>query len=206
MIPAVAHEQHAPRDQTPWQFRTRSLLWLTFSAAMVLAYARVFGERATQVIALTPLLGVGIGAGVGAFTHRIAAAIYWSIIGGLAGAICVVAAPVGDLTLLFWPVVGAVAGGTAGSARSPATWVLMLVAAIAGGAVAGVFYLMGGARNEFFVDLLLAPLVAAGLALVVRLVDWLHRLHRASRDAWAAGLLFAVIAANLWTALLAGRL
>jgi hypothetical protein len=211
MIPALANEQHAPREprslpeQAPWQFRTRSLLWLTFTAAMTLAYGRLFGQQAVETLAITPILAAVIGAGFGSFTRRLAPAIYWAIIGGMAGAVCVVAAPVADLTLIFWPAVGAVAGGYAGSIKPPLTGLLVLQVAAAGGAIAIIFF-MWGARGELYVDLLVAPFIAAALALVVRLVDWLHRVHRASRDAWAAGLLFAVIAASLWTAYSAGRL
>jgi hypothetical protein len=206
MILALATEQHAPREHERWQFRTRSLLWLMFTAAMTLAYARVFGERATFVIVLTPLVALVVGASLGTFTHRMAPAIYWAIVGGMAGAICVVAAmPLGTSLLLLWPIVGAVAGGFAGASKPPLTALRVLQTAVAGGGVAAAVFLFGGS-TEILVDLAFAPFVAAGLAIVVRLVDSLHHVHRSSRDAWAAGLLFAVIAANLWTAFAAGRL
>jgi hypothetical protein len=56
------------------------------------------------------------------------------------------------------------------------------------------------------VDAAFAPLVAVGLAALVRLVEWLKSLRHKSRDAWAAGMIFAVIAGNLWAAFVAGRL
>jgi hypothetical protein len=212
MIPAIAHEQHAPREQrllpehSPWQFRSRSLLWLTFTAAMALAYGRLFGQQAVETLAITPIVAAIIGAGLGSFTRRMAPAIYWAIIGGMAGAICVVAAPEENIPQLFWPIVGAVAGGLASSTPSRTTWICVLQAAVAGAVVAALFKLWGANGHGFIVDGYLAPFVAAALAIVVRLVDWLHFTHRASRDAWAAGLLFAVIAANIWTAYAAGRL
>jgi hypothetical protein len=82
----------------------------------------------------------------------------------------------------------------------------VLQTAAAGAAISVLFVLLGAGEGEFFVDLMFAPLIAGAMAVVVRLVDWLHFAHRASRDAWAAGLLFAVIAANIWTAFAAGRL
>jgi hypothetical protein len=212
MIPALANEQHAPREprslpeQAPWQFRTRSLLWLTFTAAMTLAYGRLFGQQAAETLAVTPILAAVIGAGLGSFTRRLAPAIYWAIIGGMAGAICVVAIPVENVVRVFWPLVGAVSGGYAGAVRPPITGRRVLEVAAAALLVSLLFLRYPARSGELYVDLLFAPAIAAALAIVVRLVDWLHHAHRASRDAWAAGLLFAVIAANLWTAYAAGRL
>lgn len=212
MIPAVAHEQHAPREQrhvpeqVPWQFRTRSLLWLTFTAAMALAYGRLFGQRAVETLAITPIVAVVIGAGLGSFTRRMAPAIYWAIIGGMAGAICVVAAETGEALRIFWPLIGAVAGGLAGATRPPITGARVFEVSAAAFLISTLFALSGAAFGDFYIDLMIAPAIAAAMAVVVRLVDWLHFTHRASRDAWAAGLLFAVIAANVWTAYAAGRL
>ena len=206
MIPATAAPQHAPPRTAAWQFRTRSLLWLTFTAAMTLAYARMFGEQAMLVVALTPLVALCIGAGIGSFTRRIEAAVFWSVVGATAGAICVVAAPVNELTLVFWPLVGAIAGGLAGADHSPLTWRSLVRSMAAAGVVAGLFYLLGGTRDEFYVDAAFAPLVAVALAALVRLVEWLKALRHKSRDAWGAGMIFAVIAGNLWAAMVAGRL
>lgn len=211
MIPAATAEQHAPEAARlphpgAWQFRTSSLLWLTFTAAMTLAYAREFGERAMLVVALTPLLALAIGAGLGSFTRRASLAMFWAVVGATAGAICVVAAPVSDLTLVFWPLVGAIAGGFAGADHSPLTWRALLRSMAVGGVVAGLFYLLGGRQGEFYVDAALAPLVSVALTILVRLVDWLQSIRHKSRDAWAAGMIFAVIAGNLWAAFVAGRL
>jgi hypothetical protein len=212
MIPAVTAEQHAPRSTAiqpagAWQFRTSSLLWLTFTAAMTLAYARTFGEQAVLVVALTPLLALAIGAGIGSFTRRASLAMFWAVVGATAGAICVVAAPVNNnLTLVFWPLVGAIAGGFAGADHSPLTWRALLRSMAVGGVVAGLFYLLGGRQGEFYVDAAFAPLVSVALAILVRLVDWLQSIRHKSRDAWAAGMIFAVIAGNLWAAFIAGRL
>ncbi len=188
MIPAAVAPQHAPPAARSscaggWQFQTRSLLWLTFTAAMTLAYARVFGEQAMLVIALTPLVALCIGAGLGSFTRRISGAMFWAVVGATGGAICVVAAPVSELTLVFWPLLGAISGGLAGADQSPLTWRSLLRSMAVGGVVAGLFYLLGGAQGEFYVDAAFAPLVAAALATLVRLVDWLQSIRHKSRDA-----------------------
>jgi hypothetical protein len=206
MIPATTAAQHAPRPAAAWQFRTRSLLWLTFTAAMTLAYARMFGERAMLVVVVTPLVALCIGAGLGSFTRRMEAAMFWAVVGATAGAICVVAARVSELTLVFWPLLGAIAGGFAGAGRPPLTRSALLRSLAVGCAVAGLFYVLGGHDGEFIVDASIAPVVAAALMVLVRLVDWLHSIRHKSRDAWAAGMIFAVIAGNLWAAFVAGRI
>jgi hypothetical protein len=47
--------------------------------------------------------------------------------------------------------------------------------------------------------------VAVAFMGLVQIVNWLQAKYRTSRDAWAAGLVFAVIAGNLWAAMVAGR-
>ena len=68
-----------------WQFRTSSLLWLMFTAAMTLAYARLFGPWAIALVLLAPLWAVGIGCWFGFMLGRTQDAIYWSVVGSLLG-------------------------------------------------------------------------------------------------------------------------
>ena len=213
MIPAVANSDRATglaaaaAPRSGWQYRTSSLLWLTFTAAMTLAYARLFGDRALLVMIMTPAVALPIGAGIGSFTRRTADSIYWSIVGALLGAACVVAAPVDELTTCFWPLLGAVAGGYTAASQSKVTFITLLKAAVAGAVLVALFqspFPMGA--DEFLVDLALAPAVAVGLAVLIQIVEWLRAKYHSSRDAWAAGLIFAVIAGNLWAAFVAGRL
>ena len=178
-----------------------------FTAAMILAYARLFGERAIVVVALTPLLAAAIGAGLGSFTRRVGPAMFWAVIGATAGAICVVAARVSDLTLVFWPLLGAIAGGIAGADQPRLSWRSLLRSLALGGVVAALFSLLGGqwfGGSDFYADAAFAPLVTVALTVLVIFVEWLHSIRHKSRDAWAAGMLLAVIAGNLWAAYLAG--
>jgi hypothetical protein len=180
---------------------------VTFTAAMVLAYARVFGQDAMLIVLAAPALAAAIGAGVGAFTGRMSQTIYWAVVGATLGAVCVVAAPFANPAVVwFWPLLGAVVGAFAGACQPRITWPGLAATALAcaalGTMLRGPF---GLAANTVWVDLAIAPLVAAGLAALVRLVDWLQSRRRTSREVWAAGIIFAVIAGNLWTAALAGR-
>jgi len=213
MIPASADSgmprtaiAHAPA-RPAWQFRTSSLLWLTFTAAMALAYARVFGDRALLVMVLTPVVALPIGAGIGSFTCRTVDAMYWATIGAMLGSVCVVAAPVNELTLCFWPLLGAIVGGYSGATQPKVTFFTFLKSAVVGVVLIWAFQApFGMGDDEFLADLAFAPVVAVGFTGLVGLVDWLRATYRTSRDAWAAGLVFAVIAGNLWAAFVTGRL
>jgi hypothetical protein len=198
----------ATQPNAAWQFRISSLLWLTFTAAMTLAYARLFGNRAMLVMTVTPLVALAIGGGMGSFSGRIIDAVYWATVGAVLGATCVVAAPVNELTLCFWPLLGAITGGYTGAIQPKVTFITLLKSVAVSVVLIGLFHQpfgMGG--NEFLLtDLTMVPVVAVGLAGLVRLVDWLRATYHTSRDAWAAGLVVAVISGNLWAALVAGRL
>jgi len=210
MITTLAHPREAERPmplESPWQFRTSSLLWLTFTAAMVLGYARSFGPGAMLIVLTAPAVAAVIGAGVGAFTCRLPQAIYWAVVGATLGAICVVAAPEADVAVAcFWPLMGAAVGAFAGASQPRITWIGLVATALLCVALwATLRGPLGLAASILSVDLAIAPLVAAALAALIRVVDWLQARRRTSREVWAAGMIFAVIAGNLWAAAIAGR-
>lgn len=191
----------------PWQFRTSSLLWLTLTAAMVMGYARSFGQGALFIVLAAPILAAVVGASVGAFMGRLPQAIYWAVVGATLGAICVVGAPDVKLAVAcFWPILGAAVGALAGSIQPRITLTGLAGAALlCMGLWAVLRWPLDLASNTISVDLAIAPLVAAALAALVRLVEWLQARRRTSREVWAAGMIFAVIAGNLWAAFIAER-
>lgn len=213
MIPGSAKTGTAASDlpaaptRLTWQFRTSSLLWLTFTAAMTLAYARLFGLQAMGLVALTPIAAAVIGAAVGWRAGRMIDAIYWAAISSTLGAVSVIAAPIGGLTFVFWPLLGALVGGYAGAYRPLVTWRSWLASVALG---AGIWMVLVPksiwSYPDLEVDLAIAPIIAVGLAFLIRVIDGLQVRYQTSRDAWAAGLVFAVIAGNLWAASVAGRL
>ena len=199
---AIGVLTHAARPR--WQFRTSSLLWLTFTAAMALAYARLFGAWAILATLATPPLAAALGLAIGAGRSRALDSAYWAVIGATLGTICVVAAPQPQWWMALWPAVGASAGSVAGAGRLQVTFVKLLLAAAMSGLL--WYLLQTPASPEYALDLAIVPAVAVSFMGLVEIVNWLRTKHRTSRDAWAAGLIFAVIAGNLWATLVAGRL
>jgi hypothetical protein len=211
MIPGTSELQEAvgePRADrsasAAWQFRISSLLWLTFTVAMTLAYGRAFGQRVMLVLMALALVGAGIGLLLSVVSpSRRGDAIYWGVLGALLGGICVVPANLPLFVFWFWPLLGAVVGACAGGRQ-------FYLAGIAAGLMAaviaawvwvntrspGVHLLLG----EAGVDLACVPLAAIALCGLVVVLDRLQARFGTSRDAWAAALVFAVIAGNLWAA------
>ncbi len=194
------------RSRPVWQFRTSSLLWLTFIAAMTLAYARLFGTWAVVTTALIAPLAAVVGTGIGAIRGRAIDGAYWATIGATLGAVCIIAAPQPQSWMILWPLLGAFVGAVAGAFQPKITFVELLTAALISGILWGLATSPVLRNVEFVLDVSLVPLVAAGFVYLVGLVNRLQATYRTSRDAWAAGLVFAVIAGNLWAAMVAGRI
>jgi hypothetical protein len=204
----IARESFSADAAVParWQFSVSSLLWLTVTAAMCLAYARPFGVEAMSLVVVAPLAAAIVGlcflpAG------RVELAVYWAVVGAMLGALCVIPAHVNPLTFVFWPAVGALAGAYCGTWLPRVTWRGWLAALFLG----ALFFMrfqtpfgMGG-DNEFLADLAFSPLVCVSLAVLIRVVEWLRTKYHTSRDLWAAGLVFAVIAGNVGAAIIGGR-
>jgi hypothetical protein len=205
---------HPPADAVAaparWQFSTRSLLWLTATAGICLAYARLFGEEALLVTAAAPLMALPLGCLAGAVLGRVGPAVYWALVGALLAAVCAVAAPISGGQLYFWPLLGSLVGALVGSRVPPqkrpvgwlaqtidADWIAVeLLAALI--VIAVLCFFEPG--PEFVVDGGTAVVAAVALAGLIHGIEWLHR-HRAAhaipRDVWAAGLIAAAIAGNL---------
>lgn len=200
----------APRDSQPaaqspgntspqrWQFNIRSLLWLTFIAAMFLGYVRLMDPEGLPVVVLMPLIAAVMGMGLGSLTGRRQTGAYWAAIGTVLGVICVMAVRLPQLTFWFWPLLGAIAGGYAGAYRPAFNLRTLAIAVAIGVGLFVIFFApLGRGASELLVDLVCAPVVCEGLIGLVALVEWLHERYRTPRDLWAAGLVFAVIAGNL---------
>jgi hypothetical protein len=173
---------------------------------MTLAYARLFGTWAVLATIATAPLATLLGLAIGAGRARAADATYWGVIGATLGTLCVIAAPQPYWWMALWPVLGAVAGGISGAGRMRITIVEVVTACVISGILGALFISPRGVPlAEFGLDLAIAPVVAVAFMGLVQIVNWLQAKYRTSRDAWAAGLVFAVIAGNLWAAMVAGR-
>ena len=213
MIPAVVNSDSPTRLETAaakgtgWQFRTSSLLWLTFTAAMTLAYARLFGPWAMGLVLAVPLAAAVIGVWFGLMLGRWQDAVYWAVVGGLLGSTFAVQPQVQGLMFYVWPLLFAIVGAFA--ATQPASRSLLLVAGCSAAGLIAVFLATAtqlSTQLDGYVDIACGAIAGAAMSGLVLLVDWLRATYRSSRDAWAAGLVFAAIAGNLWAAFVGGRL
>ncbi len=197
-----------PTDITgpKWQFRTSSLLWLTFTAAMTLAYARLFGLWAMGLVLIAPLAAAAIGCWFGVMLERTQDAIYWAVVGSLLGSTFAVQPQVRGVMFYVWPLLFAVVGAFAATQSTANRFRLIPQCAAAG--LFSVWLIQAtrlGTSTDGWVDVVCGGIAGAAMSGLVGLVDWLRATYRTSRDAWAAGLVFAVIAGNLWAAMVAGR-
>jgi len=196
----------APARQS-WQFRTSSLLWLTFTSAMVLAYARIYGPWAMWLVLAAPLAAVAIGGWFGFLLGRIQEAMYWAVVGSLLGSTFAVQPQVQGLMFYVWPLLFGVVGALAATQPTASRLRLIPQCAAAGLVTVWLIYATRLSTSlDGWVDIACGGLAGAAMAGLVGLVDWLQTTYRTSRDAWAAGLIFAVIAGNLWAAFVTGRL
>jgi hypothetical protein len=213
MIPASADSGMPPTAiaQVParpaWQFRTSSLLWLTFTAAMTLAYARLYGPWAMGLVLAAPVAAIAVGCWFGVMLGRMQDAVYWAVVGSLLGSTFAVQPQVQGLMFYVWPLLFGVVGAFAATQPSVSRFRLILQCFAAGLLTVWLVYATRLATNlDGWVDIACGGLAGAAMAGLVGLVDWLRTTYRTSRDAWAAGLVFAVIAGNLWAAFVTGRL
>ena len=213
MITTSANDGTPPRalptdiNRPNWQFSTSSLLWLTFTAAMTLAYARLFGSWAMGLVLIAPLAAVGIGCWFGVMLGRTQDAIYWAVVGSLLGSTFAVQPQVQGVMFYTWPLLFAVVGAFA--ATQPTANRFRLIAQCAAAGLLTVWLIQStrlGMSTDGWVDVACGGIAGAAMSGLVGLVDWLRATYRTSRDAWAAGLIFAVIAGNLWAAMVAGTL
>jgi hypothetical protein len=188
-----------------WQFTVGSLLWLMVTVGMCLAYARPFGPPAMTLVLAAPVGAVVVGSCFAAW-YGSKAAIYWAVVAALLGCVCVIPAHLSPLTFTFWPCVGGVAGAYCGACRPQITiWTVMGAIGIGILSIALFMSPLQMDNKEFLLDAAGAPAVCLALAVLIRLVEWLRTTYGTSRDAWAAGLVFAVIGGNLVAAAIDGR-
>ncbi|MCI0357436.1 MAG: hypothetical protein L0211_03000 [Planctomycetaceae bacterium] len=190
-----------------WQFRTSSLLWLTFTAAMTLAYARLYGPWAMGLVLAAPLAAVAIGSWFGLMLGRMQDAVYWAVVGSLLGSAFAVQPQVQGLMFYIWPLLFSVVGAFAATQSASVRFRLIPLCAAAGLLTVWLVYATRLATNtDGWVDIVCGGLAGAAMSGLVGLVDWLQATYRTPRDAWAAGLVFAVIAGNLWAAFVTGQI
>ncbi len=195
----TTHPQAAPAPQ----FGLAALLWTTAAVGMALAYLRGFGTEACVAGFEITFVALVVGLIVGKSTGRVAAGIFWSVVGAMFGYLSAAGAPVIDPALRYaWGLVGC-ASAVAVAVSWPQQLARSLgIGALAGGAAMLTFLLpfvyFGAVSNgEWRFDLLCAPLAGAWMGLAVVAVEWAERRTPTPRYIAAAGLMLAVIAGNL---------
>ena len=187
-----------PRS-APLQFSLSSLLWLTATVGMVLAYLRAFeaGETLRGVVAVG--VGLLVGALAAAMTRRTADALYWAVLGALAAFLCAAGYDVIHPSFRYgWMFVGAVAGAGGGVTAPGRPLRSILVGGMGGGVVLGTFALaLPGLTGAALVEVGCAVISGALLGAVIEVICWVESRRRIPRYVTAAGLMFAVIAGNV---------
>jgi|GEM_PF-5207751 hypothetical protein len=174
---------------------------------MTLAYARLYGPWAIALVLVAPFVAVALGCWFGLMLGRMHDAVYWAVIGSLLGSAFAVQPQVRGLMFYAWPLVFSAIGAFAATQSASFRLRLIPLCVAAGLLTVWLVYATRLATNtEGWVDIACGGIAGAAMASLVALVDWLQTTYRTSRDAWAAGLMFAVIAGNLWAAFVTGRL
>jgi hypothetical protein len=174
---------------------------------MTLAYARLYGPWAIALVLVAPFVAVALGCWFGLMLGRMHDAVYWAVVGSLLGSAFAVQPQVQGLMFYAWPLVFGAIGAFAATQSASFRVRLIPLCAAAGLLTVWLVYATRLATNtEGWVDIACGGIAGAAMASLVALVDWLQTTYRTSRDAWAAGLIFAVIAGNLWAAFVTGRL
>jgi len=192
-----------PGKKKPLQFNIGSLLWLMFTIGMALAYLRALDDGIAKIIVGLQVVVMAIVVGwiVGVFTQRLFTAIYWSLLGAFFAYIFALDVEPYHWTVPYaWALVGMFAGAHAGVMQPIRPFSRMLVGGLTGAAVMGtyLFVYYSFIKQMMIFDFATAVIAGALLAAVVEATDWLERRYSFSHHFFAAGLMLAVILANLF--------
>ncbi|WP_254509690.1 hypothetical protein [Anatilimnocola floriformis] len=178
------------------QYSLRSLLVTMFTASMVLAYVRLFGDWAMIAATTGFFATLVIGIAVGWISGRLASTLTWAVV-CYALILCSMLSSyrLDQIQVVYWLTIAALIGTIAGVA--PAGQIgYRLISGCGFWLLAGSILWLRGDLSELWIDWLLTLLVAVGLLLLVEVVDRLQKQYHTALDVWAAGLVFAVIAGN----------
>lgn len=184
----------APVPAQPFQFTIRSLLWQMVTVGMVLAFVRQANSLLIFYAILAGAAGIALAVILGRASRRIVDAIYWSLLSMSLALICLAGVKSNYLRepVLAWVVVGAVVGAIAGAIRPEVLYLKLPVCM----AVGTVLMLAAAGPLHQWVDIPLATIISAVLAILSDLFTWARGRYHTSYGAWAASLVLAVILGN----------
>ena len=197
-----------PLDQEPAsskkQFGIAALFWLTFIVGISLKYLQQLSGPHILIGGLAAVtIGALIGLFVGQLTRRLADALFWSTLVSAFGYICLARDPANASHLpIAWSTVGAVAAAI-GATVATNRIVLNAIACAACATVTMMAFWASGKQQlpvgpmGLDIDLIAAPVVGIGIAVLVRIMNWVESRHHTPRYLTATWLLVVVIVGNM---------
>jgi hypothetical protein len=177
------------------QFSLRSLLRTVVTVSMLLAYVRLFGTAAFAPAGVGLAFALVVGAVLGIYSQRRMESVTWALVGYAMALCCALSAVrLSEAQLYYWILLGGMAGGVAGAVPiyQLRTRLLLAVLLAAVWVPMGIFITTDGPP----LDAVLSVAVIAGLLLLAEVVGRDQQHHRIALDAWAAGIVLAVIVGN----------
>lgn len=196
---APTHEALRPQ---PWQFGLQAMLGSLVTVGLLCAYLRHFDQTVVSRCAMTLGAAALLGALAGALARNVGEGMFWAVMGCAWAYLAVVTALVLPEMRLLWPLIGAVAGASTGTAPGRRPLPLLLLGAMTAGTVflvwAFMLFVFHTAFNLIF-DFCCALLAGAGLGAVVYVSRWLEFRVRLPRFVLAALLMAGAIAMSWGT-------
>ncbi len=184
------------------QFSIAAVMWTTFALAAVLGYLRSFG-LGTAGIGLAVMLATAVVAAIiGSITRQMQQVVFWGLLGAAFAFTCVIGATTMSVFMqVGWGMAGGVAGAVCGvvsALKQQPRW-SVLAGAVTGMLIIGGCCIYRGAFTlESIVDVLGAAIACGGLAIVIEVIRQIEQKFQTPRHRTAAGLIFAVVAGNLF--------
>lgn len=186
-----------PIPAQPFQFTIRSLFWLMITLGMVLAFVRPADGRYLPIALITGLVGIGWAALVGWKSSRIVESVYWGLLAMSLAVICLAGQTgVARPQMIGWPAVGVAVGAIAGAGRPGTLHFKLPACVLVGTTLISTFIGIYGTLATDWVDIALAAVVAAMVAIFSEVFAWARNRYHTSYGAWAASLVLAVILGN----------
>ena len=196
-------------DSSPvTRFSIASVMYMTATCAILLTYLKFF-EPAEFMLGLTVMICVLVGGAVlGSVFQRTTEASFWSLLGAMTAFLCAIGEPLThDAFQIAWPLVGALAAASAVLFDQQRLFTRMVIGAVIGVVVLGVFSLIPsqmGASNVW-IEVVCGPVAGAIMVGVVWVLEALRRRGCYPRSGLILALTAGVIGGNVfgrWVGLL----
>ena len=148
-----------------------------------------------SVVATVSATGIGLGLWFG----RISEAMFWSVLGALTAFLCAVGEPLTHPSFQYaWPMVGALTAATAVMLDRHSLLTRMIVGAVLGSLVLGLFSLLprGVHPRQAWIEIACGPVAGAIMVGVVWILETLRSWRNYSRSMLTMALTIGVIGGN----------